>query len=63
MHTDETSHKDTEIVNLICDILTQDIKLRTICVAGDIIAEDGTAECQSTVIVNQFSESGQPLDG
>ena len=62
-HTDGTSHKGTEIVNLICGILTKDSKLRAICVAGDIIAEDGTAECQSTVIVNQFSESGQLLDG
>ena len=63
LHTDGTSHKGTEIVNLICRILTDDKQLKTICLAGDIIPEDGTAECQSTAIVNQFSETGRLLEG
>ena len=45
MHTNGTSHKGTEEVNLICSILSHDNKLRTICLAGDIITGDGTAEC------------------
>ena len=63
LHTDGTSHKGTEIVNLICGILTTDKQLKTICLAGDIIPEDGTAECQSTAIVNQFSQTGRLLEG
>ena len=62
LHTDGTSHKGTEIVNLVCSILNKDKKLKTICLAGDIIPEDGTAACQSAAIVNQFSKSGQLLE-
>ena len=36
--------------------------MKNICLAGDIIPEDGTAACQSTAIVNQFSKSGQLLE-
>ena len=58
LHTDGTSHKGTEIVNIVCSILNKDKKLKTICLAGDIIPEDSTAACQSAAIVNQFSKSG-----
>ena len=61
LHTDGTGHKGTEIVNIVCGILTKSNALRTLCLAGDVIAEDGTAECQSLAIVNQFSESGRLL--
>ena len=63
LHTNGTSHKGIEVVNLICSILSHDNKLRTICLAGDIISEDGTAEYQRTTIVNQFSETGRLLEG
>ena len=59
LHTDRTSHKGTEIVNIVCSILNKDKKLKTICLAGDIIPEDSTAACQSAAIVNQFSKSRQ----
>ena len=62
LHTDGTSHKGTEIVNIVCSILKKDNKLKTICLSGDIIPEDGTAACQSAVIINQFSKSGQLLE-
>ena len=61
LHTDTTSHKGTEIVNVVCGILTKNNALRTICLAGDITAEDGTTKYQSLTIVNQFSESGRLL--
>ena len=61
MHTDGTSHKSTEIVNVVFSILTKNNALRTICLAGDITAEDGTTKYQSLTIVNQFSESGRLL--
>ena len=62
LHTDRTSHKGTEIVNIVCSILKKDNQLKTICLAGDIIPEDGTAAFQSAAIVNQFYKSGQLLD-
>ena len=52
IHTDVTSHKGTEIVNIVCSILNKDKKLKTICLAGDITPEDDTAACQSAAIVN-----------
>ena len=33
------------------------------CLAGDIMPEDGTAEYQSAAIVDQFTESGKLLKG
>ena len=62
LHTDGTSHKGTEIGNIVCSILNKDKKLKTICLAGDIIPEDSTAACQSAAIVNQFSKSRQLLE-
>ena len=59
LHTDGTSHKGTEIVNIVCSILNKYNQLKTICLAGDIILEEGTTACQSAAIVNQFSKSGQ----
>ena len=58
LHPDRTSRKGTEIVNIFYSILNKDKKLKTICLAGDIIPEDGTAACQSAAIVNNFSKSG-----
>ena len=63
IHNDATSHKGTEIVNLITNVLTKNNQLRTICLAGTISPVGGSAECQSTALVNQFSESGQVLEG
>ena len=37
LHKDGTSHKGTEIVNIVCSILNKDKKLKTICLAGYII--------------------------
>ena len=62
LHTDRTSHKSNEIFKIVCSILNKDNKLKPICLAGDIIPEDGTAACQSAAIVNQFSKSGQLLE-
>ena len=62
LHTDGTSHKGTEIFNIVCSILNKDNKLKTICLAGDIIPEGGNAACQSGDIVNQFSQNGQVLE-
>ena len=62
LHTDETSPKGTEIVNIVCSILNKNNQLKTICLAGDIIPEDGTTACQSAAIVNQYSKSGQLLE-
>ena len=58
LHSDETSHKGTEIINVILGVLTNIKKLRAICLAGDIIPEDGTSERQSAAIVDQFTKCG-----
>ena len=62
-HNNATSHKGTEIVHLNTNVLTMNDQLRTICLVGDILPAEGSAECQSTALVNLFSESGQPLEG
>ena len=61
LHSDAKIHKGTEITNVILGVLINNKKLRTICLAGDIIPEDGTAECQSSAIVDQFTECGRLL--
>ena len=35
LHTDGTSHKGTEIVNIVCSILNKDNQFKTICLARD----------------------------
>ena len=50
-------------MNVILGVLTNKKKLRTICLAGDIIPEDGTVKCQSAVIVDQFTECVKLLKG
>ena len=43
-------------MNVILGVLTNNKKLRTICLADDIIPEDGTDKCHSAVIVEQYTE-------
>ena len=62
IHNDATSHKGTESVNLITNVLVKNDQLRTICLVGDILPAEGSAECQSTALVNLFSESDQLLE-
>ena len=45
-------------MNVILGVITNNKKLRTICIADDIIPEDGTAKCQSAAIVDQFTGCG-----
>ena len=49
LHSDATIHKGIEIMNFVLGVLTNNKKLITICIACDIIPEDGTTECQSAV--------------
>ena len=53
-HTDGISHKGTEIVNIFSSILNKDKKFKNICLAVDIIPEDGTAASQSAFKKNKF---------
>ena len=63
LHSDATSHKETEIINVIFGVLTNKKKLRTICLAGDIIPEGVTYECQRAAIFDQYTECGRLLKG
>ena len=58
LHSDATSHKGTEIMNVILVVLTNNKKFRTVCLASYIIPEDGTAECHSAAIFDQLTECG-----
>jgi len=43
-------------------LLDENDKLRTVCLTGSLICEDGTAESQSKSIIGAFAESGKMLD-
>ena len=63
LHYDETSNKGTEMINVVFGVLTNNKKFRTICLAGDIIREEGTSKCQSAAIVDLFTECVKLLKG
>ena len=50
------------IANVKMGILTDDDELKTICMNGSIISEDGTATSQSKEILASFAESVKLLD-
>jgi len=62
LHTDETSRRQTSIVNIVMGLLTKDDELRTVCLTGSLLCEDGTAESQSKAIIAEFRECGEKLD-
>ena len=62
MHFDETSRRQMSLTNVVMSILNKDKKLETICLTGNIIAKDGTADVQSRAIVECFYESGELLN-
>ena len=61
-HSDETSKRQTGVLNVVNGLLTKDNELKTICLAGDIIPENGTAEEQSKAVVQSFSDGARLLD-
>lgn len=44
LHTNEATHHQTSLVNVIILDLTYDVSFKTICHEGGTIAKDGTAE-------------------
>ena len=42
-------------------LLREDGELRTVCLTGSLICEDGSAELQSKAIIAEFGESGKML--
>ena len=61
LHTDETSHRQISLVNVVIGLLGSDGVLRSICLSGSIIAKDSTAENQSRAIIASFTESAKLL--
>ena len=61
LHTDETSHRQISLVNVVVGLLGSDGALRSIFLSGSIIAEDSTAENQSRAIIASFNESAKLL--
>jgi len=50
------------IVNVVISIITSDNKLRTICMSGSIISNDGTVDEQSHAIIGAFNDSQHLLE-
>jgi hypothetical protein len=50
------------IVNVVISIITSDNELRTICMSGSIISNDGTADEQSHAIIGAFNDSQHLLE-
>jgi len=46
------------VTNVILSVLQKDETLKTVCLAGDIIGADGTAEEQVRKIIQSFGEGG-----
>lgn len=61
-HSDETSKRQAGILNVVNTVLNQNNELRTICLAGDIIPPNGTAEEQSKAVVGSFAEGGRLME-
>ena len=61
-HTDATSRRGKELVNLVQTVVQVDGKLKTICLSCAIIAENATAPEQARAIIGQLRESGRLLD-
>lgn len=49
-HSDETSRRQTSLLNLLMGVVTEDNEFKALCIDLAIIAEDGSAEEQSRVI-------------
>ncbi len=61
LHNDETSRRQTSLVNVVMSYLTEDDEFRTICLNSAIIAENGMASSQSRAIIGSFKESATLL--
>ena len=62
LHADETTKRGKSVLGVVTTILQENNKLKTICLAGDIIPENGTAEVQTKEIILSFAEGGRFLD-
>eukprot|EP00957_Ditylum_brightwellii_P080550 6127385-Ditylum_brightwellii.AAC.1 len=58
LHTNETSKQQVEIVDVVVSILDDDNELKTICLSGSSISEDGMTESQSYTIIGSFAKVG-----
>ena len=61
LHTDETGCRQTQLVNVVINIINETGDLKSICLSGSIISEDSTAQEQSRSIISSFGEAGQLL--
>ena len=61
LHTDETSNCQNALVNVVMSFFIINNKLKTICLNGAIVAEDGTRESQCCAIIESFHDSAKLL--
>jgi hypothetical protein len=60
-HTDETRRRQTSLVNLLISFLDSDNELKTICLNGAIMCDDGTADSQCRGIISTLHDSAKLL--
>ncbi len=62
VHSNETIKRGKSVLGVVNSVLQEDDWIKTICLVGDIIPENGTAEEQSREIIQSFSDGGKLLE-
>ena len=52
LHTDATNSRQTSLVNVVTSFLSEDVKFKTTCLDGAIIAESAQTEHASRAVIN-----------
>jgi hypothetical protein len=60
-HKDKTRHRQSSLVNLLISFLDSDNELKTICLNGAIMCDDGTADSQCRGIISTLHDSAKLL--
>ena len=62
LHTDKTSKRQIQVTNVVCQIIDKDHHAKLVCMTGDIIGADGTAEEQTRQIAQLFTHISTLLE-
>ena len=62
LHTDETSKRQIQVTNVVCQIIDKYHHAKLVCMTGDIIGANGTAEEQTRQIAQSFTHIGTLLE-
>ena len=62
LHTEETSKRQIQVTHVVCQIIDKDHHAKLVCMTGDIIGANGTAEEQTRQIAQSFTHIGTLLE-